>query len=146
MPMYMHFPIFFNRYYMKSKYIFLFFFIAIIVSGVYAINQTGDDTIKQDSSIAKHEFADDTIIQNPELTQEEEQNRSKSNLLLSRDSNRGEFSLLTILRGLLGKESLHPSFLQRFLSMRYGRKRYQHLGQVVQHSFSLVRRKFQKRQ
>lgn len=100
----MRFPIFFNRLYMKSKYIFLLFFIAIVVSGVYAFNQSADDSLTPANDTIKQEIASNSVSydQDTNLVIEQEKQKSKSNLLLSRDAKKGNFSIITILRGLLG--------------------------------------------
>ena len=92
----------------KFKWVFLLFFIAIVVSGIYAYNSN----TSADSSSQIADSSGQVILSSPEAEAQAEysdtvidklsDSRSKSNLLLSRDSNRAGFSIITILRGLLG--------------------------------------------
>ncbi len=92
----------------KFKWIFLLFFVAIVVSGIFAFNSnTSPDTINQivDSSgqvILTSPDSEPQLKSSDTIIDKLSDSRSKSNLLLSRDSNRAGFSILTILRGLLG--------------------------------------------
>jgi len=93
---------------MKFKWVFLLFFFAIIVSGIFAFNSNSTqdsttqiiDTLSQaddaNSVIADKSDSSNTVLD--KLTDD----RSKSNLLISRDGTRADFSIITILRGLLG--------------------------------------------
>jgi len=97
---------------MKFKWVFLLFFFAIIVSGIFAFNSNSTqdsttqiiDTLSQaddaNSVIADKSDSSNTVLD--KLTDD----RSKSNLLISRDGTRADFSIITILRGLLGMLAL----------------------------------------
>ncbi len=93
---------------MKFKIIFFLLFISIIISGIFAFNS---DTVS-DSASKLSDTTNQEIVtlpdSNTEITQidTEQQNqqtdRSKSNILILSDYKKGEFSIITILRGLLG--------------------------------------------
>jgi len=95
---------------MKFKWIFLLFFIAILVSGIFAFNaDPSSDTTAQIADSASQVLAADPV-EIPDSAKSAldklSDSRSKSNLLISRDGNRADFSIITILRGLLGMLAL----------------------------------------
>jgi len=93
---------------MKFKIIFFLLFISIIISGVFAFNS---DTVS-DSASKLSDTTNQEIVtlpdSNTQITQlnTEQQNqqtdRSKSNILILSDYKKGGISIITILRGLLG--------------------------------------------
>ncbi len=93
---------------MKFKIIFFLLFISIIISGIFAFNS---DNVS-DSASKLSDTTNQEIVtlpdSNTEITQldTEQQNqqtdRSKSNILILSDYKKGGFSIITILRGLLG--------------------------------------------
>jgi CNT family concentrative nucleoside transporter len=91
---------------MKFKWFFLLFFLAIIVSGLFGLKTSGQqDSVANvnNSSSFYEQKADESNVENVGMEPDESQARdSKSNLLLDRDKNRQEFSIVTVLRGILG--------------------------------------------
>lgn len=93
---------------MKFKIIFFLLFISIIISGIFAFNS---DTVS-DSASKLSDTTNQEIVtlpdSNTQITQlnTEQQNqqtdRSKSNILILSDYKKGGISIITILRGLLG--------------------------------------------
>jgi CNT family concentrative nucleoside transporter len=89
---------------MKSKYIFLLFFIGIIVSGIFAFSYGNPDSLVQKSDSISQKVEPDANS-SPRLVDtilNTQASANRSNLLIARDEHKGAFSILTILRGLLG--------------------------------------------
>lgn len=91
---------------MKFKWVFLLFFLAIVASGLFSfnINAQSDSGAVQSDTISVSQQDDESIVPGEDsVNQTTEQTRAaRSNLLLSRDKTREDFSILTILRGILG--------------------------------------------
>jgi len=93
---------------MKFKIIFFLLFISIIISGIFAYNSnTVSDSSSKLSDTTNQEIVtlpdSNTQITHLNTEQQNQQtDKSKSNILILSDYKKGGFSIITILRGLLG--------------------------------------------